>query len=34
MDCGIVNSSDGLYTYTGLGQVKLPGFKLVSKIMM
>lgn len=31
MDCGIVNSSDGLYTYTGLGQVKLPGFKLVSK---
>lgn len=31
MDCGIVNSSDGLYTYTGLDQVKLPGFKLVSK---
>ena len=31
MDCGIVNSSDGLYTYTGLEQVKLPGFKLVSK---
>ena len=31
MDCGIVNSSDGLYTYTSLGQVKLPGFKLVSK---
>lgn len=31
MDCGIVNSSDGLYTYTGLDQVILPGFKLVSK---
>lgn len=31
MDCGIVNSSDGLYTYTGLDQVKLPGIKLVSK---
>ena len=31
MDCGIVNSSDGLYTYTGLDQVKLPGFKLGSK---
>lgn len=31
MVCGIVNSSDGLYTYTGLDQVKLPGFKLVSK---
>lgn len=31
MDCGIVNSSDGLYSYTGLDQVKLPGFKLVSK---
>lgn len=31
MDCGIVNSCDGLYTYTGLDQVKLPGFKLVSK---
>lgn len=31
MDCGIVNSSDGLYTYTDLDQVILPGFKLVSK---
>ena len=31
MDCGIVNSSDGLYTYTGLDQVSLPGFKLISK---
>ena len=31
MDCGIVNSSDGLYTYTGLDQVLLPGFKLISK---
>lgn len=31
MDCGIVNSSGGLYTYTGLEQVILPGFKLVTK---
>ena len=31
MDCGIVNSCDGSYTYTSLDQVILPGFKLVLK---
>ncbi len=31
MDCGIVNSCDGSYTYTRLDQVILPGFKLVLK---